>query len=85
MRRIPNDLGEKIFREADAYYRNGVTNWFIVIKRLNFQNKERDMALTYARGEDEIIFITLHPLKENQKADRIESRRWILDESASPL
>ncbi len=69
-----------VYRQADARYRNGITGWLIAVKKANFQGKERDMALTYTRIEAEIVFITLHPLKEGQRARRVESKRWIPDE-----
>jgi hypothetical protein len=85
LREIPNGLAETILRDADGYYRNGITGWSIAVKRIEFQAKERDMALTYTVEGDEIVLITLHPLKEGQKQRRIESERWIPDEPPSLL
>ncbi len=81
LRSIPDDLAETILIKADGHFRNGVTGWLIAVKRLVFQGKERDMALTYTRMGDEVILITLHPLKEGQKERRVDSRRWIPHES----
>lgn len=77
LRDIPFHLAEGVLREADGHYRNGITGWSIAVKRVTFQGKERDMALTYTVQQDEIILITLHPLKEGQKDQRIESGRWV--------
>ncbi len=80
LRDIPGDFAEMVLRWADGYYRNGITGWFVAVKRIKFQGKERDMALTYTVESNEIVLITLHPLKEGQKNRRIESERWIPDE-----
>ncbi len=52
------------------------TGYTIAIKRLKFHNKERDLALTYEEREEAITFVTIHPLKECQKENRIKSGRW---------
>ncbi len=76
LRKMSASLVEKVFREADAKYEDKDTGYTIAIKSLKLHNKLRDLALTYEEKEDEIIFITIHPLKEGQKENRINSGRW---------
>lgn len=76
LRKMSASLVEKVFREADAMYLDKDTGYAIAIKRLKFHNKERDLALTYEEKEEEITFVTIHPLKEGQKENRIKSGRW---------
>jgi hypothetical protein len=85
LRDVPNGLAETILREADGHYRNGISGWNIAVKRIAFQGKERDMALTYTVDRNEIVLITVHPLKEGQKNQRIENGRWITYEPKSLL
>ena len=71
---------ETILRDADGHYRNGISGWNIAIKRMAFQGKERDVALTYTVDRNEIVLTTIHPLKEGQKDQRIKSGRWVVYE-----
>ncbi len=80
LRDIPDELAETILRGADGYYRNGITGWNVATKRMAFQGKERDVALTYTVDRNEIVLITIHPLKEGQKDQRIKSGRWVVYE-----
>jgi hypothetical protein len=85
LRDISVGLAETILREADGHYHNGISGWNVAVKRIVFQGKDRDIALTYTVDRNEIILITVHPLKEGQKDQRIKSGRWIAYESPSLL
>ena len=80
LRDIPDGLAETILRDANGHYRNGISGWNVAIKRMAFQGKERDVALTYTVDRNEIVLITIHPLKEGQKDQRIKSGRWVVYE-----
>ena len=80
LRDIPDGLAEAILRDADGHYRNGMSGWNVATKRMVFQGKERDVALTYMVDRNEIVLITIHPLKEGQKDQRIKSGRWVVYE-----
>lgn len=85
LRGIPDGLAETVYWEADGCYKDLQTGTFIAVKRLNFQGKVRDVALTYTRAGDKVILVTLHPLKEGQKENRVKSGRWVKHEPESPL
>ena len=76
LRGIGKDVAEKIFSEADGHYLDSQTNTFVAVKRMVFKGKERDVGLVYRKAQDEIVFITIHPLKDGQKKNRINSGRW---------
>lgn len=77
LRDIPDGMAEIILEKADGYYIDVVTNYLVAVKRIEYNGTERDMALTYSISEDKIILITLHPLKEGQKENRVRSGRWV--------
>jgi hypothetical protein len=85
LRSIPDGLAEIVLRQADEYFENGISGWFIAVKRIVFQGKDRDVALTYTITGNEIVLITIHPLKEGQKDQRVENGRWIPHETPSLL
>ncbi|MGQ9558523.1 MAG: hypothetical protein ACUVTU_11285 [Desulfurispora sp.] len=80
LRHIPDGLAEMILNNADSYYIDVMTEYHIAVKRLEFNGAIRDMALTYSISEDKIILVTLHPLKEGQKENRVRSGRWVKNE-----
>jgi hypothetical protein len=38
--------------------------------------KERDVMIAYVYEEDFVKLLTIHPLKEGQKENRVRSGRW---------
>ncbi|SHJ85845.1 hypothetical protein SAMN02745219_03505 [Desulfofundulus thermosubterraneus DSM 16057] len=81
LRGIPDGMAETIFTQADEHYKDTQTDYFIAVKHMEFQGAERDMALTYSMSEGKIVLVTLHPLKDGQRENRVRSRRWVKIES----
>jgi len=76
LRGVSERLAREIFYEAEVHFEDIQTQTLVAVKKIVFKGKERDMALIYRRTNDEVIFITLHPLKENQRENRVRSGRW---------
>ncbi len=86
LRELPPGLAEEVFFRADNHYFDSLTGAMVAVKRLQFQGVERDVALTYQRNvAQEIIFITIHPLKDGQKERRVQNERWTPYEPESAL
>jgi len=77
LRAIPQGLPEAVYREADSHFLDTQTGLLVAVKRLPFQGRERDMALIYAKSGDDVLLVTLHPLREGQRERRIQTGRWI--------
>ena len=76
MRNIPYDLPHRIFKEGKEHYYDTYTKHFVILCKIEFEGKLREMALTYDRKKDLIELITVHPIKLYQKVSRINSGRW---------
>jgi hypothetical protein len=76
LRAIPETLPEAVYREADSHFLDTQTGLLVAVKRLPFQGRERDMALSYTKKGDDILLVTIHPLQEGQRERRIQSGRW---------
>lgn len=76
LRSISRELAENIFSQADNYFEDIQTQTFAAVKRIFFKGKERDIALVYRESGNEVLFITIHPLREKQKENRIQRGRW---------
>ena len=52
------------------------TGHFIAVKKVIIYGKERDVMVAYKREDTDVKLLTIHPLKEGQKENRIQSGRW---------
>lgn len=77
LRQIPHNLPKNIYKISTERYFDNETKNFVVVKKVKYKNKSRKMALVYKETIEEIILITIHPLKIYQKTSRINSERWI--------
>jgi hypothetical protein len=76
LREIPHSLPIKIYQTSKERYFDKETQNKVAIKKVKFKNKLREMALIYNEKNEEVILISIHPLKKYQKIDRIKSGRW---------
>ena len=76
IREIPYDLPRKIYETATEKYIDRETGKKIVVKKVNYKNKTREMSVIYEEKINEIAIITIHPLKAYQKLSRLKSGRW---------
>lgn len=76
LRGIPDSLPKEIYKTARKRYLDTVTGLLVAVKSVFYAGKHRDMALIYLENEDEVRCITIHPLKRNQKLQRLNSKRW---------
>ena len=76
LRDIPAGIPILVFTEADARYFDVETGLNVAVKRILFLGRDRDVALTYRGHQDDILFITIHPLQQGQKERRVRNGRW---------
>ena len=76
LRAIPEGLPETVYLEADSHFSDIGTGLLVAVKRLLFLGRERDMALSYTKRGEDVLLVTLHPLQEGQREQRIQSGRW---------
>ena len=69
-------MPEIIFNEYDEKYFDYATGNFVLIKKVEFLQKPRDMMIVYEEEHDKVEIITIHPLKKFQKENRIKTGRW---------
>ena len=76
LRRLPPELPEKIFREAQERFFDTLTGHRVAVMKIPLQGKNREVMLAFEQKKDEVVLITIHPLKRRQKKNRIRSGRW---------
>ena len=76
LREIPYFLPRKIYQTSKEHYFDTETQKKVAVGKIRYKNKLREMAVIYEEMNDQIILITVHPLKKYQKLNRIKSGRW---------
>lgn len=66
-----------VFRRAKEVFYDKITGNSIAVARARYAGKIREMMVAFSEKEDEIVLVTVHPLKPQQKANRVTSGRWI--------
>ena len=76
LRKIEHALPKYIFENAKERFVDTETGHTIAVMRAVIYGKERDIMVAYRHEDVDIKLLTIHPLKEGQKENRIQSGRW---------
>ena len=76
LRKIEYNLPGKVFETAEELFHDTETGHNIAVRRAKLYDKERDIMVAYKQEDDDIRLLTIHLLKDCQKANRIQSGRW---------
>jgi hypothetical protein len=77
LRKIEYQLPRRIFELSNERYFDEETGHFIAIMGIElYNNKQREVMVAYEIKGDMATLLTIHPLKENQKDNRVKSGRW---------
>lgn len=75
MRRIEYDLPRRIFDQSQERYFDIETGSLIAVMMVDLYNKNREVMVAYVMEEDCTTLLTIHPLKEGQKENRVNTGR----------
>jgi hypothetical protein len=76
LRKIEYDLPKRIFEESDERYFDEETGYLIATMMVKLYNNAREVMVAYVIEEDCAKLLTVHPLKEGQKENRVKTGRW---------
>jgi hypothetical protein len=76
LRRIEYELPKKVFEQAEGRYYDRETGHLIAVMNVDLYDKNREVMVAYIIQEDCVKLLTIHPLKEDQKENRINAGRW---------
>ncbi len=74
-RKIPEETPELILKNAQEFYYDTKTGYYVALSKIRYRGKKREMVVVFEIN-DELSLITSHPIKEDQKKRRVESERW---------
>ncbi|MDP3028555.1 MAG: hypothetical protein Q8O04_03500 [Deltaproteobacteria bacterium] len=76
LRRIEHELPKKVFEQAEEKYSDRETGHLIAVMNVDLYDKNREVMVAYVVQKDCAKLLTIHPLKEGQKENRINAGRW---------
>jgi len=76
LRRIEHELPKNVFEQAKERYYDKETGHLIAVMNVDLYDKNRDIMVAYIIQEDCAKLLTIHPLREGQKENRINTGRW---------
>ena len=76
LRKIGHDLPRKIFEQSDERYFDKETGYSVVTMKVEIYNKTREVMVAYVVEGETAKLLTIHPLKEGQKENRVNTGRW---------
>lgn len=79
-RNIPQDYPSKIVSDPDDKYFDTATSHQIAVKKLEYNEKTRSMAVAYDIIGEDLQIITIHPTTEQEIRNKLERKRWVKDE-----
>ncbi len=85
VRRIPEDIPERICRESTQRYYNHHTLRHIAVMQVHYQRRRTLMMIAFDQHPDHIEIITIHPITRQQIQDRSNSGRWTREQANHEL
>lgn len=76
LRRIEYGLPKRIFDLSTERYFDGYTGHSVAVMRVDLYEGIREVMVAYYIENDDVTLLTVHPLKQGQKENRIKSGRW---------
>ena len=76
LRRIGDDLPKQIFEEATERYLDIESGHRVAVMSVPLYDRSREVMVAYVIDEKCATLLTIHPLKDGQKGNRIRSGRW---------
>jgi hypothetical protein len=76
LRKLDYELPRRIFENAEERFLDTETGNTIAVANDLIYGKKRNIMVAYNQETQKIKLLTIHPLKEGQKENRIKSGRW---------
>ena len=76
LRGISHELPYRIYVESSERYCDTETGHSIAIMRTMINGKMREVMVAYDIDQQTAKLLTIHPLKQGQKENRVKAGRW---------
>lgn len=76
IRNIEESLPKYVFENSIEHFHDEETGHLIALMNVSLYGRMRDVMVAYLLSEGRVKLLTIHPLKDGQKEQRISSGRW---------
>jgi len=76
LRQIDYALPEIIFTESTERYYDVENGHRVAVMKVRLYDRERETMVAYVEESGEARLLTIHPLKDGQKDNRVATGRW---------
>ncbi|MFC1895191.1 hypothetical protein ACFL0Q_00805 [Thermodesulfobacteriota bacterium] len=76
LRKISHELPQQIYEGSNERYYDIETRHTVATMSVEIHGKLREVMVAYDIEEQTVRLLTIHPLKESQKENRLKSGRW---------
>lgn len=76
LRKISHELPHRVYIESNERYYDIETGHTVAMMNVVIYGKLREVMVAYDIKEQTVKLLTIHPLKEGQKENRLKSGRW---------
>jgi hypothetical protein len=76
LRGIDYDLPEMIYIKSKERYYDVETGHSIAVMNVRMYGKNRECLVAYVHDGETVKLLTIHPLKDGQKDNRLQTGRW---------
>jgi len=76
LRKISRELPHQVYIESNERYYDIETGHTVAMMNVVIYGKLREVMVAYEIKEQTVKLLTIHPLKEGQKENRLKSGRW---------
>ena len=76
LRKISHDLPQHVYEESDERYYDIETGHTIATMNVIIYGKLREVMVAYDVKDQIVRLLTIHPLKKDQKENRLKAERW---------
>ena len=77
LRGIPYDLPKVVYQSREEVFFDTQTNHFVALSKKEYFGKLRTLVVPFDKFSDRIELISIHPIRERRKLQRVESGRWV--------
>ena len=77
LRGIPYDLPKEVYQSREEVFFDTQTNHFAALSKKEYFGKLRTIVIPFDKFSDRIELVTIHPIEEKDKMQRIRSGRWV--------
>ncbi len=76
MRGLDRDLPKSVYENATERFEDTATGHEIAVSEATLYGRKRDVMVAYTLTEGNVKLLTIHPLKQGQKENRLSTGRW---------